>query len=88
MFDYLRYNPCWNEHTLARTGWGEFPRPTVIAYRFEFVGVAPLPAPVNVYRDQPIAVGTVELYQGARFLVASVDESVTPPVAVLRKVRA
>ena len=29
----------------------------------------------------------VELYQGQRFLVVSVDEAEQPPVAVLRKVR-
>lgn len=59
----------------------------VIRYRLEFTGVAPLPQPDYVYRDQPIMVGTVELYMGDRYLVESVNEDETPPVAVLRKVR-
>jgi hypothetical protein len=63
-----------------------YPRST-IGYRFEFVGVEPLPLPDHVYRDKAIVVGTVELYQAERFLVESIDENADPPVAVLRKVR-
>ena len=58
-----------------------------IRYRFEFVGVEPLPLPDHVYRERPVTAGTVELYQAQRFLVESVDETTDPPVAVLRKVR-
>ena len=59
----------------------------MIRYRFEFVGVQPLPLPDHVYREMPVIVGTVELYQSQRFLVVSVDEATDPHVAVLRKVR-
>ena len=59
----------------------------LICYRFEFVGVQPLPLPDDVHRATPVVTGTVELYQGGRFLVESVDETTDPPVAVLRKVR-
>ena len=59
----------------------------MIRHRFEFVGVHPLPPPDHVYREMPIVQGTVELYQAQRFLVESVDDPATPPVAVLRKVR-
>ena len=59
----------------------------MIRYRFEFVGVLPLPQPDDVYRDRPVLAGTVELYQAQRFLVESVDNDTDPPVAVLRKVR-
>jgi hypothetical protein len=63
-----------------------YPR-SMIRYRFEFVGVEPLPLPDHVYRDTPLAAGTVELHAAERFLVESVDEKADPPVAVLRKVR-
>ena len=59
----------------------------VIRYRFEFVGIQPLPAPDNVQRDAHIVEGTVELYAGQRYLVVSVDDTTDPPIAVLRKVR-
>ena len=59
----------------------------MIRYRFEFVGVRPLPLPDYVFREAGIVAGTVELYHTQRFLVESVDENEDPPVAVLRKVR-
>jgi hypothetical protein len=59
----------------------------MIRYRFEFVGVRPLPLPDFVDRDRPVVAGTVELYLAQRFLVESVDETIDPPVVVLRKVR-
>ena len=59
----------------------------VIRYRFEFVGIQPLPTPDNVQRDAPIVEGTVELYAGQRYLVVTVDHTANPPIAVLRKVR-
>ena len=59
----------------------------MIHYRFEFVGVQPLPPPDDVYRAMRIVAGTVELYQAQRFLVESVDETTDPPVVVLRRVR-
>ncbi len=59
----------------------------MIRYRFEFVGVQPLPASNHVYRDRPVIAGTVELYAAERFLVESVDREADPPVVVLRKVR-
>jgi hypothetical protein len=62
-------------------------RASVIRYRFEFIGVRPLPAPDDVRRDSPVVAGAIELYAGERFLVESVDHDATPPAAVLRKVR-
>jgi hypothetical protein len=59
----------------------------MVRYRFEFVGVQPLPPPQHVCRDTPLVVGTVELYSTQRYLVESVDHQADPPVAVLRKVR-
>jgi hypothetical protein len=59
----------------------------VTRYRFEFIGVQPLPLPAYVYRETPIVEGRVELYQAGRFLVESVDHEADPPVAVLRRVR-
>jgi hypothetical protein len=59
----------------------------MIRYRFEFVGVQPLPSPDQVYREKPVDVGTVELYQTERFLVVSVEYDADSPVAVLCKVR-
>jgi hypothetical protein len=56
-------------------------------YRFEFVGVQPLPTSVHAFRDTPVVPGTVELHHGGRFLVESVYHQEQPPVAVLRKVR-
>jgi hypothetical protein len=59
----------------------------MIRYRFEFVGVRPLPTPAFVIRDLPLVAGAIELYRAQPFLVESVDETTDPPVAVLRKVR-
>ncbi len=59
----------------------------MIRYRFEFVGVQPLPPADYVSRDAPIVEGTVELYLTKRFLVEAVDHEADPPVVVLRKVR-
>jgi hypothetical protein len=56
-------------------------------YRFEFVGIQPLPASANVFRDTQVVPGTVELFQGGRFLVESVYPMEQPPVVVLRRVR-
>ena len=56
-------------------------------YLFSFVGVLPLPEPALVARAVPVEVGMVELFQGERFLVESVDLEADPTVAVLRKVR-
>ena len=62
-------------------------RSKLIRYRFEFVGVQPLPLPDHVYREAPVLAGTVELYRTERFLVESVNHETDPPIAVLRKVR-
>jgi hypothetical protein len=62
-------------------------RAGVTRYLFRFVGVLPLPDPALVDRPSPVVAGTVELYQGQRYLVESVDCEERPPVAVLRKVR-
>ena len=75
---------------IGTTGWSGYVRyrhEAMIRYRLEFVGVAPLPLPDHVDREQLIVIGTVELYQAQRFLVESVDENTDPPVAVLRKVQ-
>ena len=58
----------------------------MIRYRLEFVGPEELRwPPDHVFRDEPIIAGTVEMYAGERYLVESVDESGSPPVATLRK---
>jgi hypothetical protein len=60
--------------------------PTLIRYRFVFVGPDALPLPDYVYREAPVVAGTVEVYGAARYLVESVDEEDDPQVAVLRRV--
>ena len=80
----LRYDPVGDGGTHERQISS---RAGVTRCRFRFVGVLPLPEPALVDRDSPVVAGTVELYQGQRFLVVSVDEAEQPPVAVLRKVR-
>ena len=58
----------------------------MIRYRLEFVGPSELTwPPENVFRDDPIIAGTVEMYAGERYIVESVDETENPPVVVLRK---
>ena len=59
----------------------------VTRYLFRFVGVLPLPEPAFVERPSAVVAGMVELYQGQRYLVESVDCSEHPAVAVLRRVR-
>jgi hypothetical protein len=83
MHDALRHYHPGDD---ALPGSGGFGR-AGIRYRFEFDGAQPLPAPDYVFREAPVAVGTVELYRAQRWLVKSVDEAADPPVAVLRKVR-
>jgi hypothetical protein len=56
-------------------------------YRFGFVGVYPLPESAVVSRESPIVARSVELYQGQRYFVVSIDVAEQPAVAVLRKVR-
>ncbi len=58
----------------------------MIRYRLEFVGPSELTwPPENVFRDDPIIAGTVEMYAGERYLVESIVETENPPVVVLRK---
>jgi hypothetical protein len=78
----LRYH-VWDENA----AWRTYARPALMRYRFEFVGVQPLPLPEFVYRESRLAEGTVELYGAERYLVESIDEKADPPVAILRKVR-
>ena len=82
MLPSLRHHATWDENSAPRT----HARKTV-SYRFEFVGVEPLPLSDHVYRETPVAVDTVELYGARPYWVESVDHEADPPVAVLRKVR-
>lgn len=80
----LRYDPVEDGGSHPRNS----PRRSgVTRYLFRFVGVLPLPEPALVDRGSPVVAGTVELYQGQRFLVVCVDETADPPTAVLRRVR-
>ena len=80
----LRHDPLGDGGTHERKGSS---RAGVTRYLFRFTGVLPLPEPALVDRVLPVVAGTVELYQGKRYLVESVDCKEQPPVAVLRKVR-
>lgn len=55
----------------------------MLRYRFEFVE-DDWP-PDHVFRDEPIIAGAVEMYAGQRYLVEAVDETTSPPIAVLGK---
>lgn len=57
----------------------------MLRYRLEFVGAVDAPLADYVDRDAPILAGTVELYGAQRYLVEAIDETVSPPVVVLRQ---
>ena len=80
----LRHDPVGDGGTHKRKSSS---RAGVTRYLFRFTGVLPLPEPAFVDRALPVEAGAVELYQGKRYLVESVDCKEQPPVAVLRKVR-
>ena len=80
----LRHGPVGDGGTHERKSSS---RAGVTRYLFRFTGVLPLPEPALVDRLLPVVAGAVELYQGQRYLVESVDCKEQPPVAVLRKVR-